>query len=598
MTFARKPLVLALVAAGLVGSEGLPEARSRVFVPELAMLDGRLCTTRMPVAMRPMLVAQAKTEVSPAGRAAASAAPAQAPADAPLMSGLGTRSFAITTASAEAQRYFDQGLRLAWNFNHAEAQRAFRKAQRLDPSCAMCYWGEAYVLGPNINVPMDPQANAPALAALARAAALAGKASPREQALIAALGARYAEDPKAERPMLDAAYAEAMGKAAAAFPQDDDILAFYAEALMDSSPWNYWEPGGTELRPALAPLIETLETVLARDPSHIGAIHLYIHAVEASADAKRAERFADRLADLAPGAGHLVHMPAHIYYRLGRYKDSLSINQRAVKVDEDYIAKFAPQGVYPLGYYSHNLHFVMVSAQMSGEGPIVVEAAGKLARNIPDDAAKAVPMLQPMKAAPYFAHAQFSELPAVLGLADPGAELPYLQVAWRYARGVALARGGRAGEARAELAGIQAILAKADYGAFTAWGIPAKEVGEIAAHVLRARIAQADNDLDRAVQELERAVSLQDAMPYMEPPYWYYPIRQTLGAVLLLKGEPQRAREAFRESLGRTPNNAWALYGLAQSYERQGMREEAREVEKYLARAWSGSRSRLDLRSL
>jgi tetratricopeptide (TPR) repeat protein len=598
MTFARKPLVLALVAAGLVGSEGLPEARSGVFVPELAMLDGSLCTARMPVAMRPMLVAQAKTEVSPAGRAAASAAPERAPADVPLMSGLGTRSFAVTTASAEAQSYFDQGLRLAWNFNHAEAQRAFQKAQRLDPSCAMCYWGEAYVLGPNINVPMDPQANAPALAALERAKALAGNARPREQALIAALGARYAEDPKLERPMLDAAYAEAMGKAAAAFPQDDDILAFYAEALMDRSPWNYWQPGGTELRPEVAPLIETLETVLARDPSHVGAIHLYIHAVEASADAKRAERFADKLAGLAPGAGHLVHMPAHIYYRLGRYKDSLSINQRAVKVDEDYIAKFAPQGVYPLGYYSHNLHFVMVSAQMSGEGPIVVEAAGKLARNIPDDAAKAVPMLQPMKAAPYFAHAQFSELPAVLGLADPGEELPYLQVAWRYARGVALARDGEVDGARGELAGIQAILAKADYSAFAAWGIPAKEVGEIAAHVLRARIAQADNDLDRAVQELEKAVALQDAMPYMEPPYWYYPVRQTLGAVLLLKGEPQRAREAFRESLGRTPNNAWSLYGLAQSYERQGMRAEAREVEKYLARAWSGDRRRLDLKRL
>lgn len=594
----RKPLVVAMLAAGLIGSEAIPQAQSTVFVPELAMLDGMVCAARAARSMRPVLVAQAKTEVSPAGQAAASAAPAQPPADPPLILGLGKHSFKISTASKAAQQYFDQGLRLAWGFNHAEAQRAFQKAQRLDPACAMCYWGEAYVLGPNINVPMDPQANGPALAALGKARALAAKASPREQALIAALGARYSDDPKLERPMLDEAYAAAMAGAARRFAQDNDILALYAEALMDRSPWNYWEPNGAQLKPAVTPLIQTLETVLKRDPSHVGAIHLYIHAVEASADAKRAERFADKLAGLAPGAGHLVHMPAHIYYRLGRYKDSLAINQRAVAVDEDYLARFAPQGVYPLGYYPHNVHFVMVSAQMSGEGPIVVDAAGKLAKAIPGEAAKAIPLLQPMKAAPYFAHAQFSDLPAVLALEDPGAELPYLQVAWRYARGVAFAQSGSVQAARAQLADIERIVATSDYSAFTAWGIPAKDIGRIAAHVLRARIAQAGNDLDGAVRELEQAVALQDTLPYMEPPYWYYPVRQTLGAVLLLKGEPQRARDAFRESLGRTPNNAWSLYGLAQSYERQGMRAQAREVEKYLARAWSGERSRLDLKRL
>jgi tetratricopeptide (TPR) repeat protein len=367
---------------------------------------------------------------------------------------------------------------------------------------------------------------------------------------------------------------------------------------MDRSPWDYWTAGGTKLKPVVAPLLETIETVLKRDPAHVGAIHLYIHAVEASADPKRAERFADRLAGLAPNAGHLVHMPAHIYYRLGRYRDSLAVNQRAVKVDEAYLARFAPQGVYPLGYYPHNVHFVMVSAQMSGRAAIAVDAAAKLARAIPDEPAKAIPLLQPMKAAPYFAHAQFSDLPTVLALADPGADLPYLQVAWRYARGVAFAQNGNPDAARAQLAAIEAILAKADYSAFAAWGIPAREVGEIAEHVLRARISQAGNDLDEAVRELERAAALQDALPYMEPPYWYYPVRQTLGAVLLLKGEPQRAREAFRESLRNAPNNGWSLYGLSQSYERQGLHGEAREVEKYLARAWIGSRKRLDLTRL
>jgi tetratricopeptide (TPR) repeat protein len=439
---------------------------------------------------------------------------------------------------------------------------------------------------------------APAGAAASKAHVLAGKATPREQALIAAVSARYNEDPRLERAMLDEAYANAMASAAAKFPDDIDILAIYAEALMDRSPWNYWEPGGAKLKPAVAPLIDSLETALKKDPSHIGGIHLYIHAVEASADAKRAEPFADKLAKLAPNAGHLVHMPAHIYYVLGRYKDSLATNQVAVKVDEAYIKQFAPQGVYPLGYYSHNLHFVMVSAQMSGEGQIVVDAAAKLAKWIPDEAAKAVPLLVPMKAGPYFAHAQFSDLPVVLALPDPGAELPYLQVAWRYARGVAFAQSGNLEAARTQVAEIDRILSSADYSAFAAWGIPAKDVGRIASHVVRARIAQGTKDLDGAIRELEAAVAIQDTLPYMEPPYWYYPVRQTLGAVLVLKGDLPRARDAFRESLGKTPNNAWSLYGLKQTFERQGMAAEAREVDKYLLRAWSGDRRRLDLQGL
>jgi len=596
----RKPLVLAMLAAGVIASDGLSEAQSTVFVPELAMLDGAVCVpgaARAPAA--PLIVAQAaRTEVSPAAKAAAATAPTGAAADQPLLPGLGARSFKITTSSADAQRYFDQGLRLAWNFNHAEAQHAFQKAQRLDPQCAMCFWGEAYVLGPNINVPMDPKASAPAVAAAAKAKALAAYATPREQALIAAVGARYSDDARLERPALDEAYANAMAAAVGKFPDDVDVLALYAEALMDRSPWNYWESDGTKPRAAVAPLVPTLQTILKKEPSHIGAIHLYIHAVEASADAKRAEAYADKLAKLAPNAGHLVHMPAHIYYRLGRYKDSLATNQAAVKVDEAYIKQFQPQGVYPLGYYSHNLHFIVVSAQMSGEGAIVVDAAAKLSRNIPDGAAKAVPLLVPMKAGPYWAHAQFSDLATVLALPDPGAELPYLQVAWRYARGVAFAQSGNRESARAQLAEIERIVSTADYSAFAAWGIPAKDVGRIAGHVLSARIAQAANDLDGAVRELQAAITIQDTLPYMEPAYWYYPVRQTLGAVLLLKGDAQGARDAFRESLGRMPNNAWSLYGLQQTFARQGMSAEAREVEKYVAKAWSGDRKRLDLQRL
>ncbi|HTN27818.1 MAG TPA: hypothetical protein VL180_08540, partial [Burkholderiales bacterium] len=434
----RKPLFLALLAAGLLTGEGLSEAVSDdVFVPELAVLDGGAVCGRPALlgsGLSPLALAQAKqTEVSPAGAAAAKASKPAAEGDAPLIAGLGTRSYRITTSSTLAQRYFDQGLRVAWGFNHAEAQRAFQKAQRLDPKCAMCYWGEAYVLGPNINVPMDEKAIAPAAAAAAKARELAANATPSEKMLIEAVSARYSSEPKAERPKLDAAYAEVMKRAAAQFPNDLDIAAMYAEALMVLSPWDYWEPGGAKLKPVVADLVPTLERVLAKRPDHVGAIHLYIHAVEASNDPKRAERYADRLAKLAPGAGHLVHMPAHIYFRVGRFKDSLAINRTAVKVDEAYIQRYHPQGVYPLAYYPHNVHFVLVSAQMSGEGATAVQAAQKLGGVIPDDAARVVLLLQPVKAAPYFAHAQFSDPATVLALADPGADFPYIRAAWRYA---------------------------------------------------------------------------------------------------------------------------------------------------------------------
>jgi tetratricopeptide (TPR) repeat protein len=599
----RKPLFLALLAAGLLTGEGLSEAVSDdVFVPELAVLDGGALCGRPALlgsGLSPLVLAQAKqTEVSPAGAAAAKASKPAAEGDAPLIPGLGTRSYRITTPSKLAQRYFDQGLRVAWGFNHAEAQRAFQKAQQLDPKCAMCYWGEAYVLGPNINVPMDEKAIAPATAAAAKARELAANATPSEKMLIEAVSARYSSDPKAERPKLDAAYAEVMKRAAAQFPNDLDIAAMYAEALMVLSPWDYWEPGGAKLKPVVGDLVPTLERVLAREPGHVGAIHLYIHAVEASNDPKRAERYADRLAKLAPGAGHLVHMPAHIYFRIGRFKDSLAINRTAVKVDEAYIQRYHPQGVYPLAYYPHNVHFVLVSAQMSGEGATAVQAAQKLGGVIPDDAARAVLLLQPVKAAPYFAHAQFSDPATVLALADPGADFPYIRAAWRYARGIASVKRGDAAAAAAEVAEIEKITNSTDFKPFESWNIPAKDVTVIAAHVVRARIAQAKNDLPGAVRELEAAVALEDKLPYMEPPYWYYPVRQTLGAVLALSGENQKARDVFRDSLRKTPNNGWALYGLAQTYAREGKQREAKEVEKHLARAWSGDRKILDLKQL
>jgi len=605
---ARKSLVLALAAACFAGSASAPSAQfASVFVPELAVIDGAMC--RQPgIAATPGMLrlaqavpvsARKKTEISPAAPAAAQAVPGTATeANPPLLQGLGTRSIRITTRSKKARQYFDQGYRLGWGFNHDEALRAFRKAQQLDPQCAMCFWGEAWALGPNINVPMDAKANAPAIAALERARRVALRASPREQALIEALGERYSAAADSDRAKLDKAYAASMRNVARRFGKDPEIALLYADALMNVSPWDYWEPGGKTLKTPVADLVKTLEGILQRDPNHAAAIHLYIHAVEASDNPRRAERYADKLAKLAPGSGHLVHMPSHIYFVVGRYKDSLTSNVAAVKVDEAYIGAHKPAGVYPLGYYPHNVHFVMVSAQMGGDGKTVLASADKLGGLIPAEAAREVLMLQPVKAAPYFAHAQFSDLATVMALPDPGRDLPYIQTAWRYARGLALVRNGNPKAAAQELAEIERIAASNDYKAFDAWKIPAKEVGRIAAHVLRARVAQATNDLDGAVRELQAAVAIQDALPYMEPAYWYYPVRQSLGAVLLLKGDAKSARAAFGESLARTPNNAWALYGLGQAYAREGLKREAKIVQDRFERAWIGDKKAIDLATL
>ena len=602
-----RTLVLALAAGGLIGGASAPHAQySNVFVPELALIDGALCRRPAAGGLPLMRLAQAaqdaprkKTGISPAAPTAAKSVPLGAPGDEPpLMEGLGTRTLKITTSSRLARRYFDQGYRLSWGFNHDEAIRAFRKAQRLDPGCAMCYWGEAWALGPNINVPMEAKANTPALAALGNAKRLATAASKREQALIAALDARYTANAKADRSPLDAAYAAAMQKVAGRFSADNEIATLYADALMNVSPWDYWEAGGRKPKAPVADLVPTLERVLSKDPEHAGAIHLYIHAVEASANPKRAERYADKLAQLAPGAGHLVHMPSHIYFVIGRYKDSLAANEKAVKVDEAYIAAQKPAGVYPLGYYTHNVHFVMVSAQMAGDGRTVLASAEKLGGLIPAEAAREALLLQPVKAAPYFAHAQFGDAAAVMALPDPGKELAYVQTAWRYARGLVLAQNGDAKAAAAEVAEIERIVKTTDYKPFDAWKIPAKEVGQIAAHVLRARIAQSANDLDAAIREMQAAIEIQNALPYMEPAYWYYPVRQSLGALYLLKGDNKAAREAFGASLARTPNNSWALYGLSQAYARDGLKREAKAVDERFNRAWMGKNKKIDLARL
>jgi tetratricopeptide (TPR) repeat protein len=530
-----------------------------------------------------------KTEVGPFAQTARPAPIVEAADEVPLLPGLGTLSYPVTTSNPLAQRYFDQGLRLAYAFNHAEARRAFREAQALDPGCALCFWGEALVLGPNINAPMAPAALGPALEAVVEAQSLAGRAAPRERALIDALAARYSGAAGAERADLDRAYAEAMAGAARRFPEDDQIAVLYAEALMDLSPWDYWEAGGTRPKGRTAEIVRVLETVLRRNPDHPGAIHYYIHAVEASDRPQRAERYADRLAGLMPGAGHLVHMPAHIYYRVGRYRDAIATNHKAIAADEAYFERAGKRpGIYADAYYPHNVHFLMTSAQMAGDGATAVAAAEKLARLVPDESARAVPWVQPIKAAPYFAHAQFSPPPAILALDEPAAELPYVRAARHYARGIANAEAGDGAAAEREAAAIAGLRERADWSGLTAAGVPAGAVLEIAERVLRARLARTRGDWDAAEAELAAAVALQDRLPYMEPPFWYYPVQQSLGAVRLQAGDLAGAERAFRAALRHSPRSGWALYGLREVYRQRGDGRQLRDIERRLASAWLG----------
>ena len=589
---------LILLAGNIVTIAGAGATAADASSP-LSDQDFPVCATTAATGAPNMLLRLAQTEVPRAEMSVATSAPAFADTEPPLWPDLGSITYKITTANERAQAYFDQGLRLAYAFNHGEAQRAFRMAQKLDPNCAMCFWGEALVLGPNINLPMQEDAVAPAYAAAQKAKALAANASPRERALIGALAARYGSDPKADRAPFDAAYAAEMAKVATQFPDDDEIATLYAEAVMDLSPWDYWTPGGREPNPQSVPIVPTLERVLARNPNHPGAIHFYIHAVEASDRPKRAEPYADRLRGAIPGAGHLVHMPSHIYYRVGRYLDALNDNKTAVKVDEKYIADSnAPMGVYRLGYYPHNVHFVMASAQMAGDGQTVIAAADKLRELIPDEAARGIAMVQPVKAAPYFAHAQFSSPETILALPDPGDAIPYVKAMWLYMRGIALAARHNFAGAAAAADAIEILERTADFKLLKDSNIPAQEVFRIARTLILARVAQAKGDFRTAVVQFERAAALQDALPYTEPPYWYYPIRQSLAAALLQAGRYAEAQRQFQRALSRAPSNGWSYYGLAQLHKSRGNTAAARKAEADLARTWIGDRRLLQISNL
>ncbi|NGZ82767.1 hypothetical protein GW587_00630 [Duganella sp. SAP-35] len=553
------------------------------------MLDGAAVCSAAQTGRPPLLalLVQTQAETKPFQPAQQTPAPA-ADGTPPLYPDLGKLHVPVTTGNRKAQAYFDQGMRLTFGFNHAEAARAFRAAQQLDPNCAMCWWGEALVLGPNINAPMFPAAVAPAAAAAARASSLAARATPAEQALIRAVARRYAAEPPQDRAPLDQAYADAMADAARAFPANDTIQVLFAEALMDLSPWDYWQAGGARAKGRTAEMVAALESVLKRNPDHPGASHYYIHAVEASTQPERALPYARRLAAQIPGAGHIVHMPSHIYYRVGQYKDALQSNLDAIAIDEKYFRGAASDPVYKGAYYPHNIHFVMVSALMGGDGRTALGAAAKLDQSLPAELLKDFAVMQPVKAAPYFSHVQFSSPETLLALPDPGDDFALVKAMWHYARAVGHARNGDVAAGRREVKAIEEIEDGGALKPIADANVPAQQIAQTARAVANGRLAEAAGDLPAAIVAYRQAVEIQDGLPYTEPPYWYYPVRQSLGAALIRAGRRDEAEQVLRASLARTPSNGWALSGLMEVYRLRGDKAALEAARKRFATTWLG----------
>ncbi len=504
----------------------------------------------------------------------------------PLYTDLGTYSHPITTKSPLAQAYFDQGLRLAYGFNHHEARRAFEQAARLDPDAAMPWWGVAYVLGPNYNLPFDPSVNGEAWAAVLEAQKRAGSASASEQAYVEAIAARYSPTAPADRTALDGAFATAMADVSRQFPDDLDAATLYAEALMDLHPWDLWTHEG-QPKPGTPEIVAVLESVLKRDPNHPGANHYYIHAVEASHAPERGLSSADRIAGIVPGAGHLVHMPAHIYIRTGRYADAADTNVRAVAVDEKYIAEQNPSGPYPMMYYPHNIDFLAAAAAFDGRSAVAIEAADKLSTKTPFEMIDEMPMLEGFVPRPTFARLRFGRWDEILALPAPPAKLPYATGVWHYARGIAFLRTGKLKQAQAELAALRKIQKAIPPDQLSTQVNKGSVLLAVASNTLAGDIAAKQGRMDRAAELLAQAVDLQDSLVYMEPADWYYPVRQSLGAVLLQAGRPREAEAVYLEDLTINPENGWSLYGLEQSLRAQQKTAEADAVHARFQKAWA-----------
>lgn len=502
-----------------------------------------------------------------------------------LLEGLGHYQRKITTQSREAQAFFNQGLRLTFAFNHDEAARSFAHAAKLDASCAMCFWGAAYTLGPNYNFPMFPERAQAAWDAIERARSAAPAATPVEQALIAALAKRYAGPeylhPQAMQPYAEA-YANAMREVAKRFGRDADVQVLFAEALMNVNPWKLWDANGNPA-PGTKEIVETLERVLRRHPKHPGANHYYIHTVEASKNPGKALASANRLGPMMPGAGHLVHMPAHIYQRVGQYEKASEANRAAIKSDEQYLNTTQPPGFYEF-YLGHNYGFLGYSASMEGRSKEALAAAKASAKHIPKDAICGMPGLDFFLSEPMLVMVRFGRWNKILGTPKPDDAYPILTALWHHARGMALASTRRPEHAKKDLAAIEAITATVSEEVLAGLN-SGRAILTLSVKVLEARIAE-QTDLNQAITLWREAAALEDQLAYNEPADWFYPIRPYLGATLLDAKQPEEAEAAFRGDLERHPHNGWGLFGLAQALRAQGRTREARAVDAKFKKAW------------
>jgi tetratricopeptide (TPR) repeat protein len=512
--------------------------------------------------------------------------PSPTGAIAPRLQNVGKHAFKVTTKSEQAQRFMNQGLNLTYGFNHAEAGRAFAEAARLDPDLAMAHWGQALVLGPNINAPMAPEEEPKALEHLRKAQALKAKASQRERDYIDALTMRYTGKAD-DRAAADQAFAGAMRVLHEKYPDDQDAATLYAESLMDLSPWNYWTRDGRPYE-RTHDIIAPLDKVLKSNPDHPGALHLWIHLWEASNTPEKAEAAADRLLPLAPAAGHLVHMPGHIYQRVGRYTDAVKANQLAIVADEDYITQCRAQGLYPLAYYPHNTHFLWFGATMAGQSQLAIDAAKKTANAIPEQALKDLPILQAFVLTPDFALVRFGKWDEILAASAPRADTLFTRAVRHYARGMAQIRKKDFPAAQKEIDAVRKIASDPkliETPSSMSMNL-ADAVLRVGVEVLDGEYAAARGDYDKAIAHLDRAVRYQDALVYMEPDDWHQPVRHNLGAVLLQAGRPVEAESVYWDDLRMHPKNGWALYGLLQALRAQGKNDQAKLVDADFKTAW------------
>jgi tetratricopeptide (TPR) repeat protein len=505
----------------------------------------------------------------------------------PIFDGLGHLHHPVTTNSPLAQKFFDQGLTFVYAFNHDEAAGSFKEAARRDPDMAMAYWGIALSLGPNINLPEDDERGKAAYEAIQKAKSLEPKVSEAERAYIDALAQRYAPDGKMN-DSLQTAYANAMRDVAKKNPDDPDAGALFAEAMMDLHPWNLWTADGKPVR-GTEELVATLEAVMKKYPDHLGANHYYIHAVEASPNPERALASANRLGPMVPAAGHLVHMPAHIYIRTGDYQKSATANERAIKADRVYLRERDPKGMYSMMYYPHNIQFLWASCMMEGNSKCSFKASHDLDEVVysPESLTmiKEMPMAEFTLPSRYFTEARFGKWDAILKEPAPAAEFTYTTGVWHYVRGLAFVAKKKFDEALQERKQLDAIAAATPEDHVVGFN-SAKKLLELGSDTLGGEIAAAQGKHDDAIALLQSAVAIQDALNYEEPPPWYYPVRETLGAELIAAGKTSDAEQVFRDDLKHNPENGWSLAGLVACLNARNA-DEASDVQSRFRKAWA-----------